>query len=417
MRGENDRTGKGIQAFTTDFLKKRNVMNVLNVLHNSRPISRASIARSTGLTPTTVSSVVSRLLDLGIVQIVGPSTIRKGRRPILIDFNPEAFYVIGLDLGIHEIRVIVVNLHGSVTARIHESIEAHRGKDYLISKMLQILQKIITDLQIHVTEKLLGIGLSIPGLIDTEKGIPLFSANLPELQNVEILRIFQKEFKIPVFVTNDVSAMALGESKFGIARGYKNILCINVGHGIGSGIIIDGELYRDMYSEGVFGHISILPFGHVCHCGSRGCLETMASGNAIASSAIRAVKSGGSATIKHLVDGKIDKISAETVANAADMGDETAQRIVKEAATYLGIAIANAIKLVSPHIIVIGGGVSKTGDMYFQTLKKTIEEYSFSIRDSFPEITISSLGDDASCIGAATLVLMKVFNKEGVPNY
>jgi predicted NBD/HSP70 family sugar kinase len=154
--------------------------------------------------------------------------------------------------------------------------------------------------------------------------------------------------------------------------------------------------------------MTILPSGPLCHCGNTGCLEALASGQAIAASAIKAVRSVGNSVIEDLVEGKIEKITAAIVSEAANMGDKTAKAIICEAATYLGIGLANANMLLSPDLIVIGGGVSKAGDIFIQQIDHTARRRSFSGDGKFPPIRLSLLGDDASGIGAAILVLKEL---------
>jgi len=251
-----------------------------------------------------------------------------------------------------------------------------------------------------------GIGLSVPGLIDIKRGLSIFAPNIPDWHNIPLVELFQKRFSLPVYIENDARAMALGEARFGAARGYENILCINVGHGIGGGLIVNGELYRGSSSAaGEIGHQTIIPTGPLCHCGNRGCLEIMASGYAIAASAIRVVNAGGNTIIRDIVDGKIDKITAEVVSKAALMGDVIAIKLIKEAGQYLGIGLANAINLFSPQIVIIGGGVALSGDILFDEVRNIINDRAFITMISRPEIIPSMLGENASVLGASALVL------------
>jgi len=388
----------------------RNVLQVLNILKNKSPISRAELSRITHLTPTTISNIAIKLIQIKMVRYIGEGESKRGRKPILIEFNPTAFYIASVDLGITKVTACVIDLYGKVLNTVTTSIDSNIKKEDIESIMTDTLKKTVLGVDKEIQNKIVGIGVCVPGLVDTENNIPLYSTNISDINLIPISNLFNKILKKPVFVINNVAAMALAEKSFGVAKGYRNILCINAGYGIGSGIIINGQLYRDKYSTGELGHICVNPSGSVCFCGKKGCLETISSGHAIASSAISSVNAGGGELIKRLVNGKTNKITAEVVAKAAKMKDKIAIEIFREAAKYLGIAIANLMMLVSPEIIVLGGGLVKSGDLFLIELRKAIKEYSFSIRGDFPIIRLSVLGDLTSSIGASCYVFDKILD-------
>jgi glucokinase len=178
-----------------------------------------------------------------------------------------------------------------------------------------------------------------------------------------------------------------------------------VGRGIGAGIIVNGEIYRGKQSgAGELGHMTVDPNGPMCPCGNHGCLEVMAAGPSIAAAAIRAVSSGASTSIRELTGGRIEEITAEVVSEAADQGDTLAQGLIRESGRYLGIGIANAVNLLSPEIVVIGGGVARAGDILFDEVRKTVQRRAFTTMVNLPPIVPSARGEDASSIGAAALV-------------
>jgi glucokinase-like ROK family protein len=397
------------------YLKRKNILDVLSIVQRKSRISRAEIARISNLTPATVSSVVAELNKLGIIRELGHGDSQGGRRPILIEFNPEAFYLSGIDLGITKVISVVTDLHGNIVSKARLNIDMHSGKNIIIEQMFKVTRNAFSDVREMVRDKIAGIGISLSGIVDIEKGISIFAPNMPSWHNVPIAQMFRDEFHLPVFVENDARAMALGETRFGAGRGYDNIFCINIGHGIGSGIIINNELYRGKtLTAGEFGHMTILPSGPLCHCGNNGCLEVMASGHAIAASAIRVSNSGGNTMIKKLVGGDIKKITAEVVAQAACNGDDIARQLLKEVGRYLGIGIASVINLLGPELIVIGGGVSQAGEFFFEEIQNVIKKRAFTTMVKSPEIVASALGEDASSIGAAALVLSETLVKKGL---
>jgi len=397
------------------YLKRKNIIDILLTLQRKSPISRAEIARLSNLTPATVSRVVAELHKRGIIREQGPGVSIGGRRPVLIEFNPEAFYLAGIDLGITKVISVVIDLHGNILSKAKLDIDINAGKDRIIEQMFTVTRRVFSNTNELIRNKLAGIGISLSGIIDTKKGLSVFSPSMPNWHNVPIVQLFQNEFHLPVFIENDARAMALAEARYGAGRDYDNLFCINIGHGIGSGIIINKELYRGKtLTAGEFGHMTLVPSGPLCHCGNRGCLDVMAGGHAIAASAIRVVSSGVNTLIKELVEGDIKKITAEVVAHAAKEGDDIALQLLNEVGRYLGIAIASIINLLNPELIVIGGGVSKAGEFFFEEIKNVIKKRAFTTMVKTPEIVTSSLNEDASSIGAAALVLYEIISTKGL---
>lgn len=394
-------------------LRGKNVFDVLTILQQKSSISRAELARITQLTPATISNVVAELHRLGIVREHGHGVSQGGRRPILIELNPESFYLSGIDLGITKIIAVITDLHGNIIAKKKYSVDVYSGKDNIIESILEAAEGCFQEAGSVIYRKIAGIGLSVSGLVNMERGISIFAPNLPMWKNVPLVKTIEERFHLTAFIENDARCMALGEARYGSGRSYKNILCINVGHGIGSGIIINGELYRgEACAAGEIGHLTIIPSGPLCQCGNRGCLEVIAGGHAIAAAAIRVLNSGGQTLIREIVKGKINRVTAEIVAKAAALGDSIARDLIVEAAHYIGIGLANALNLLSPEIIIIGGGVARSGDIFFHEIKKTMKKRAFTMMINEPELLPSSLGENASSIGAAALVFEKILEKK-----
>lgn len=393
-----------IKASDTRILKSINLLAVLKVLREYPSVSRADIARITELTPATVSSIISLLISVGIAKEIGYGESTGGRPPVMIEFNPKAFYLAGVDLGVSKIIAVVTDLKGDVVSSTRMDLDVRQGVESIISSLFEVTHATLKQVE-DLRTKTAGLGLSVPGLIDADRGISVFAPNIPGWSNIPIVKLFEDEFSIPCWVENDARAMAIGEAMFGEGRGYDNILCVNVGRGIGAGLIINGEIYRGKQgAAGELGHMTVDPNGPVCPCGNHGCLEVMAAGPAIAAAAIRAVSTGSSTLIRDLVDGKIEAITAEVVSQAAAKGDLLAERLIREAGRYLGIGIANAVNLLSPDIVIIGGGVSRAGDILFEEVRSTVEKRAFTAMVNLPPIIPSTQGEEASSVGAAALV-------------
>lgn len=399
--------GHGVLASANSMrlLKQINIVAVLQVLRHKSPISRAEIARMTGLTPATVSSIVAILIEARVAREVGPGESNGGRPPILLEFNPQAFYLVGVDLGVSKVLAVVIDLDGNIVSKAIAQVNVHSKVREIVEKMFQVTRDAIAGAG-HAAKKIAGIGLSVPGLVDVNRGISVFAPNIPAWREVPIAPLFYDEFEVSCLVENDARAMALGEARFGAGRGWANILCVNVGRGIGAGLILGGQIYRgEGGAAGEIGHMTVDPNGPMCPCGNSGCLEVLAAGPAIAAAAIRAVSTGTATLIRELVGGRIEYITAEIVSSAAAQGDSLASRLIQEAGRFLGIGIANAINLISPEIVVVGGGVSRAGELLFEEIRRTVKERAFSARVNLPKIVPSSLGEEASGIGAAALVL------------
>jgi glucokinase-like ROK family protein len=383
---------------------------VLNVLRQEHSISRADIARMTGLTPATVSSLVTRLQSSSIVRITGFGESRGGRRPRLVEFFPDAFYLAGVDIGIEKAIALVTDLHGRIRSRARITLVPSEGREKTLRNVMSMTRSVLEQLG-SGRKKVRGIGVSFPGLIDADRGIALQLPALPGWRETPLVAAFRDEFGLPCCLENDAKAMALGEAWLGAGRGCKNIFATIIGRGIGGGIVLNGELYRGQYStSGEIGHVTINPDGPRCSCGNRGCLEAMASGKALAAAAIRAARKGGAARIVREAKGNIEHITAENVAAAARDGDALALRLVNESARYIGIGLAAVVNLLSPEMIIIGGGLSRMGDFYLRTIKETIAARAFAHGLTMPRIALSTLGENASCLGAAALVLKEALS-------
>lgn len=257
--------------------------------------------------------------------------------------------------------------------------------------------------------RLVGVGIGLPGLVDSDTGRSFTFFNFDDQP---IQQVFEKCLQKPVVVENDARVMTLGESRFGMARGIQNALCLNIGWGVGMGMILNGRLYRGGSGfSGEFGHIRIVPDGLLCHCGKRGCLETVASGTALAELARKGIESGTLSQLSSMVDGNLDRLEAGAVVQAANDGDQYAIRILAEIGNYLGEGLAVLIHLLNPDMIVLGGRVSKAGRYILDPINQSLNQYTIAQIHQHTRIVVSELQDRAGVMGAAALVLEKVFDE------
>ena len=388
-------------------VQKINRSLVLNLIKEKGPISRADISKITKLTRSTVSSIVDYLIRKDLVKEIGLTSSGVGRKAILLKLNSKTYYSIGVDLGTLHTTIVITDLLGRIEKRIEYPTDCHQDKDKIIEKLVAAIHNIVKDSRIQ-WKKISGIGVAAPGLID-KKGTMLISPNFG-WRDTPLREILKKEFHIPVFVDNNVNAMALAESEFGKGQGVKNFVFINVGMGIGAGVVINGELFHgESNCTGEIGHTTVDYNGPKCSCGNKGCLEVMASGPAIAKRAIKAIKEGEKSLISELANYDLNQVSAEIVATAANQGDKLGRNIMEKTGEYLGTGVANIINLFNPELVIVGGGVARAGDLIFKPLKKAVQKRAFSVSAEVAKIIPVSLGKDCTVIGAAALVLKEMF--------
>ena len=388
-------------------VQKINRSLILNLIKDKGPISRADISKITKLTRSTASSIVDYLIRKDLIKEIGLTSSGVGRKAILLELNSKAYYSIGVDLGTLHTTITIIDLLGRIEKRIEYPTNCQLEKDNILEKLKANIYNIIKNSGLK-RKKIAGIGVAAPGLID-KKGTMLITPNFG-WRDTPLREILEKKFHIPVFVDNNVNAMALAESEFGKGQGVKNFVFINVGMGIGAGVVINGELfYGESNCTGEIGHTTVDYNGPKCSCGNNGCLEVMASGPAVTKRAIKAIKEGEKSLISELVNYDLNQISAEIVATAANQGDKLGLSIMEETGEYLGTGVANIINLFNPELVIVGGGVARAGDVIFEPLKKAVQKRAFSVSAKVAKIVPVSLGKDCTVIGAAALVLKETF--------
>ena len=277
-----------------------------------------------------------------------------------------------VDLGGTKIIAAVVLPDGRLISRKYCLTMADKGPKAVIDRILFAVNEAIAHVKLKTSE-LIDFGIAVAGILDTKRGIVTTSPNLPHWHNVPLRDILADKLGIVTHVINDANAAALGEYRFGAGKGVNNLIYLTVSTGIGGGIIINGELYAGADGcAGELGHMTIEANGPECHCGSFGCLEALASGWAVAKEAMARINHGERSSIVGLVDGRLENITAEKVAMAARQGDRLACDIVTKAANHLGVGLANLVNIFNPELIVIGGGLSKMGDMLLRPARKAV---------------------------------------------
>lgn len=402
--------------FETLFLKETNFMlnrtqmtktqeAILGIIAKKSPISRTDVARLLRLTKATVSKNTNRLIQRGLVKEEGCQSSSGGRRPISLRISSGLGYLIGADLGGENLRIGVLHPGGKIIKKLSEKTRLSPDGHLTLAQLKEGISKCIDQLPLPRTE-LRGIGIGVSAFVDHKRGVCRAAPNITGWENVFLKDFVEEEFQTPTFVDDSARVMALAESWRGVAQDVENFIFVSVGVGIGSGVFIDGRLYRG--SRGTaseLGHTAVEENGPTCNCGSRGCLETVASGRAIEREAKQALQEGSMSLIRKLTGGDLSKVSAHTVIQAARKGDKLASNIVEKAGVYLGISIANTINLFNPELVVIGAGISRAGNLILEPVKRTVRARALRLAAASTEIKISSLDDDAGVLGAGILAL------------
>jgi len=318
------------------------------------------------------------------------------------------------DLGGTNIKAGLVDIKkGKVLISDIIPANAHQGSDAVLKRMGEFTRELIEKSGI-AKKDIRGLGVSAPGMLDLEKGVSLFMTNLPgKWRKVPICEVLGGYLELPVSILNDVRAITLGEYTFGAGRGVDSMACLAIGTGIGGGLVIDGKLVLGISGmAGEIGHQTIDIHGVRCGCGNYGCLETYASGPAIASMAERAVRQGMTTSIGKLVDYDLNKITPKIVAQAANEGDEIAKEIWERAGSALGTGIANVLTIVGPRRVVLCGGVANAGDLLLDPIRRTIDKRVFLMPKEEVEIVLGELGKEAGILGMAQWAALQDTGKQ-----
>ena len=310
--------------------------------------------------------------------------------------------IVGVDVGGSKINAVLADPDGNIEARSLKDTLAHEGPDAVIGRIIEAISQLISGADVA------GIGIGVAGAHDTQRGVITSSPNLPGWHNTPLCDIIQREFNLPTYLQNDCTLAARGEHRFGAGVDVDNLVYVGLGTGIGGGIIADGQVYTGTSGAGgEIGHMIIDVNGPPCKCGSSGCWETYASGTAVAREAVRQMEAGVPTAIRRYAGGDVNKVTAQTVFQAAQDGDYIAHELISRTAYYLGVGLVNLVNIFNPELILIGGGLAKMGSLLLDPAIEVVRERAFEISAKAVRIELAQLGDDVGALGAVALVLQK----------
>jgi len=312
---------------------------------------------------------------------------------------------IGIDVGGTNVKIALVDDNGKIIYSNSVPTYAKMGYEYTVNNIKQAIKDLMKETNTTPSD-IEGIGFDFPGQVDCKTGVVKLAPNIPGWVNVPIAQMIEDEFHIPTRIDNDVRCAALGELKFGAGRGCENFICITVGTGIGSGIVINGKVVRGATNAaGELGHIKLqMNGGPICGCGDTGCLEAFASGPAIVAMAQEYIKGGKSTKFREMAAVEGGEITPYMVAKAAEEGDPVAKRIFEIVGEYIGIGLTSVINLLNPERVIIGGGVAESGELLLGPIRKTVKERAMVVAGNAVEIVPAQLGNSAGVIGASMLI-------------
>ncbi|WP_099363988.1 ROK family protein [Fredinandcohnia onubensis] len=374
----------GTMTWNQQVVKKNNKALVLQLLMEKEPISRADIAQISGLNKTTVSTLVTELLEEELIFESGPGESSGGRRPVILHFNKAAGYAIGIDIGVNYVLTILTDLKGTIL--IEKNYSVNRTTYATIMSIVQGMIQSLMDQMPKSRYGIVGIGVGVPGIVNNEGSI-LLAPNLG-WSNIQIKEDLEKLYKVPVIIENEANAGAVGEQQFGAGQDHENILYVSAGIGIGVGIIVNKELYKGRNGfSGEMGHMIIDMNGKHCNCGSRGCWEAYASEQALLEMA-----EPGTQSLDELI---------QLAAN----NDEIAINLFKEIGNYLGLGINNIINTFNPEEVIIGNRLAQAKEWIEAPIQNAIEKHTLAFHQTDLQLHFSKLGKYSTSLGVSAFVV------------
>lgn len=387
---------------------------VLEIFYKEGQKTIAELCEATNNSIPSIANILNELSEEGLVNNFGIGASKGGRKPSMYGLNPDAGQIVSIELSRRFTRIGLFNLHNEQIGEILDLNHGLEGSDNLLEILKKESEALLKKNKIDSTT-LMGYGITIPGLIDIKKGI---SYSYPQFGERPIAETFEKLFHAPAYIEHDTKAMAVGEAWFGYARNKSNVLFINIGSGIGLGIIIDGKLYHGNSGFcGEFGHIQMNPEGELCYCGKIGCLETIASGTALVKKSQEKIRAGKNSIISKIVDNNTEKIKLRNILDAANSGDLFAIELIEEAGEYLAKGISMLVHLFNPEAIIIGGEMSEAGNLITEPIQQKLNKYAMLRLKQDTSIVLSELKEKAGLMGTLPMVVNKTFElKYETPN-
>lgn len=377
-----------------EILKTLNRQIVLNCIRQHREISRIDLAQYTKLSPTTISTITSELVEKNMINELRIGESSGGRRPIMFGINPQAKYVISIVLTEKEAVCTLINLDFSILKKERLDYKVQNGQE-TIQVIFQCIDKIMEQFEGDQSD-ICGIGLSMPGIVDSKTGRVLYSSKL-YLEDANLVQMIDERFGIKSFIFKDTDALILGENNFGFGKQYKNFVYLIIENGVGMSYINQGKLFISGYGGGFeLGHTTVDIHGPVCTCGNRGCLATLVSEGPAIKKLQQLMDNGLESTIHDT-----SQLTLKDLVKFSNDGDTLAKYVLEEQAELLGTAIANVINLFNPELVVLGGPLSECKWGFLDKVRNTVIIKALTIFTNNIQIEFSKLGIESALKGMA----------------
>ncbi|WP_347160436.1 ROK family transcriptional regulator [Pontibacter chitinilyticus] len=383
-------------------------IRIIKYLYTKGPKANADICHRLKISSPTSMGLINELAAEGLVEKQGRGKSVGGRKPDLYGLKENSLFVLSIEMGRFKTRMALFDSNSNSIADI-QSFPIHLTKDLsAVEELYAYAQSLILTSGID-PDKLMGIGISMPGLVASKEGNN-YTYLLTQSETASLQHLLELKFNKPVYIQNDVKSATLAEYRFGLAYGRRDVLVLSMDWGIGLGIIMDGKLRNGTTGfSGEFGHIPLIDGGVLCHCGKRGCLETVASGTALAEMAKEGIRAGQSSTLNALSDKEIEQIEPQTIIDAANQGDQFAISILSEIGMKLGKGIAILIQLFNPELIILGGKMAEAKQYITIPIQHSINTYCMTQLRERTGIALSQLGENAGIMGSVATVMENIF--------
>jgi glucokinase-like ROK family protein len=365
------------------------------------PVSRAELTAKLSSSRGKISMELGRLFDKRILTEDGFADSEGGRRSALLRIPSSAGLIGAVDIGATYIHVALTTLASEVVSRRREPADVERGPQLILGRVKEILSELLDEQGVNA-QQVLAIGIGVPGPVEQASGL-LTSPGRPGWDRFPIRDMFAGDYAAPVFIDNEVNLMALGERWGGVGKGVDNMIFVKIATGIGSGLIVEGNLYRGTQGcAGDFGHVCVDPNGPICSCGNRGCLEAMAAAPAIVREAEECARKDDSSVLSDILQER-GELTAIDVGEAARRSDDCALEIIRRSGRLIGQTIATLVSVLNPSLIIIGGGVSHIGHPFLAEIRSSIYSRSLPLATRNLPIVLSEAGETAGVLGASVL--------------
>jgi N-acetylglucosamine repressor len=380
-----------------------NQNSLLNLIKTEGPVARTRLAELSGLSLATISYITGDLLERNLLLESGAAESTGGRKPVLLEIQPEGGFSIGLKLTEYEIIAVILNLNGEIVYSERYPFELRDHGKEAISLLADQVHSLIGRSGLD-RFKMIGLGLGMPGLINSAEGVCVDSPILG-WYDVAISEPLGNLLKMPVYVDNDVNSLAIYEKLFGQGQPFDHFLTITIGRGVGLGLVINGDVYRGgLGGAGEFGHTTVVIEGRQCECGNLGCLEAYASDWGIVQTAY---EMNGKIVPANILQAPGPEVSQ--LLDQARAGDKVALEAFRLAGKLLGVSLANLVNVFNPQLVLLSGSGAVAGAILFDPMHQALEAHTFARLGQEMRIAIEPAGDESWARGAASLVLRQFF--------